>query len=259
MPKAQVQSKIVRVSDLSADLRRRMFQLFERYYVDVNFDEFSHDLSEKTHCFLFWSNDELVGFSTIFRKRIPEVAPGVFLFSGDTVLQEAYWGTKILQKAFFRYIVESKIRSLNEPLYWMLISKGYKTYLMMRKNFAQSYPARTRPTPSKYEKILNAFYGWKYPRHYNPKSHLIDFGRNHGAVKGKIAFPTEDRMSDPEVKYFMEHNPNFHEGIELACLAEILWSDFLGHIPKYFLRPFSRTPRNSTALLPSVKGSEKQS
>jgi hypothetical protein len=239
----QVRSDILKITGLSDETIDEMYRLFENYYVDISTEQFRKDLFEKTHVFIFRSmkSRELVGFSTIFRRPIPAIGPGLFIFSGDTVLREDYWGSKILQKAFFRYITQSKMLSPLKPVYWMLISKGYKTYMMMRRNFSYSFPSSTRPTPASTQQILDRFYHWKFGDSYDPKTGLITFETAKGSVKGGIADPSEAHARDPNVRYFLEKNPDYRKGVELACVAEIRASDFLGHVPKYF-SPFTRRP-----------------
>ncbi len=231
-------AKIVGVAKIGAALRKEMFALFERYYVDVEFERFEQDLSEKTHVFLFFEKGkkELVGFSTIYRKRMPEIASGLFLFSGDTVLREDCWGSKILQQCFHRYIVASKLMTPHQPLYWMLMSKGFKTYMMMRMNFRRSYPNHKQVTPELFQRVLDRFYGKKYGDAYDAKAGLITFDTPLGAVKGGFADPTEKQLADPDVRYFLKRNPKYRDGVELACVTEIQFTDFIGHVPKFFLK-----------------------
>jgi Na+-translocating ferredoxin:NAD+ oxidoreductase RnfD subunit len=213
-----------------------MFELFSRYYVDVSYQKFCEDLREKTHVFLFRDRQGIVGFSTIFRKPLPDVAPGLFLFSGDTVVREDYWGSRLLQVAFFKFIVASKLRALGQPLYWMLISKGAKTYLMMRKNFAQSFPSSAGATPPVLQRVLERFYRWKFGESFDGKTGVIRFASSLGAVKGNLADPQGELGADPDTAHFLKLNPGYKKGEELACIAEIRIKDFIGHVFKYFLR-----------------------
>ena len=177
-----------------------------------------------------------MGFSTIFRKNLPQVGKGTFLYSGDTVLREDYWGSKLLQTSFFRYIVESKLRSPASPVYWMLISKGFKTYMMMRKNFARSWPRAADDTPPGMRETMARFYRWKFGSAFDPATGLIRFDSSKGAVKGEMAAPSEKHLNHPDVQFFLKANPEYRDGVELACIAEVRFEDFLGHIPKYFLK-----------------------
>jgi len=233
-----IQSKTVSVRNLSDSLHNEMFQLFSEYYDSVDFKKFILDLQEKTHVFLFFNpqNQSLVGFSTIMRKSFPHIARGIFLFSGDTVMHKDYWGAKALQKSFFWFILESKLMNPFRPVYWMLMSKGHKTYLMMRKNFRDSFPNHKTETPPLFQHIQNKFYQEKFSKSYQPTTNLIVFKENIGSVKMQIAKPTNEQLKDPEVVFFLKKNPGFEMGEELACVCEIRFQDFLLHIPKFFLK-----------------------
>ena len=227
--------------NISADnnLKNEMFKLFEQYYDDVTFNGFSKDLAEKTHCFILRnSKQKLIGFSTIFRRKefLPDSGQYTALFSGDTVIHKDYWGTKALQKAFFFYILQSKIFSFNKPVYWFLQSKGHKTYLMMRKNFIASFPNYKTPTPVKAQVVLNSFYRQKYGDNFKSKSGLIQFENSLGAAKIDMCKPSKEASLDKDTQFFLERNPDYAKGDELACICEIRFRDFLGHIPKYFLK-----------------------
>ena len=230
-----LRTEILKVDRLSQEQIQGMFSLFSQYYVDVSFEHFKSDLKEKTHVFYFSDDEGLAGFSTIFRKKMPGISNGLILFSGDTVTKQKYWGTKILQKAFFIYIVASKLRSPFRPVYWMLMSKGFKTYLMMRKNFGLSYPMAGRATPPRFLEAQKAFYAAKFPGAYDSRSQLISFGKSLGAVKGQLADPTLLQLRDPDVRAFMKLNPEYKFGVELACIAEIRFTDFFFHVAKYFI------------------------
>lgn len=233
--------KTVLTRDLTPSLHKVMFSLFEQYYDHVTFEKFVEDLNEKTHVFMFHEkkSGRLIGFSSIFKKKLSNVASGVFLFSGDTVMHEAYWGTKALQKSFFWFILKSKLRSPFFPVYWMLMSKGIKTYMMMRKNFRFSYPNHNGITPSHFQHIVDNFYAMKYPRNYQAKKGLILFEEKVGSVKKNLETPGEDVMKHPDAAYFFKLNPLWENGDELACVAEIRFADFLVHVFKFFI-PINR-------------------
>lgn len=233
------------ISELNETLKKDMFSLFEKYYDHVDYDRFLSDLNEKTHVFMFFDKDhkKLAGFSTIFRKSIPEIASGSFLFSGDTVIHEDYWGSKSLQKSFFWFILESKFRSPLSPLYWMLMSKGVKTYLMMRKNFVKSYPNHLGPTPTDYSQVQKSFYQMKFPENYRPEKDLILFKEKMGSVKAEIITPHPQALLEAESKFFYRVNPGHLAGDELACICEIRFTDFLLHIFKFFIPVLHRRDR----------------
>jgi hypothetical protein len=234
--KRRIERRTVPIRRLTEHEKGEMYGLFEQYYTDVSFQCFCSDLAEKTHLFIFRSNGRLAGFSTIFRKRFSAIGRHTYLFSGDTVLHEDFWGSKVLQKSFFWYILCSKLRSPLQPVYWMLMSKGYKTYMMMRRNFSKSYPRFDSPIPPRLKSAMDEFYRLKFGEAYDPRRNLIRFRTSHGAVKGVLAAPDPRSQGNAEVAYFLGANPDYRNGTELACIAEIRFQDFLGHIAKYFLR-----------------------
>jgi hypothetical protein len=237
----KVTSKTVLIEKLEQKTIREMFVLFEKYYDHVTYERFVLDLKEKTHSFIFFEKgtSRLVGFSTIFRKPMPEITPGLFLFSGDTVMHEDFWGNKALQKSFFWFILSSKLKSPLKPVYWMLMSKGVKTYLMMRKNFKESYPNSLKKTPAHFQHALDSFYQSKFPEAFRPTEGLILFSDKMGSVKTSIRPPSEKALMDEEAEFFFKVNPRHLDGDELACICEIRFTDFLFHIFKYFIPVFA--------------------
>jgi hypothetical protein len=249
MPQPKPRSKIFPVGALSDQTISEMFALFEKYYVDVSEAQFRSDLMEKTHVLMFRGGDELIGFSTIFRKRIPAVGQGTFLFSGDTVIREDYWGSKILQTTFLKYIVATKVSNPLEPVYWMLISKGFKTYMMMRKNFGCSFPRDGREPTRLMGEIRNRFYSWKYGSAYDAASGLITFEHSHGAVRGQLAEPKGYQLQNTDVRFFLEKNPRYTDGVELACIAKIRVADLAALVFGYPIKAFLGRGRQVSVAL----------
>lgn len=233
-----------------------MFRVFERYYKDVSWEQFIEDLSDKQSLFMVieegLAGGRIVGFSTNWKRTLAlsDGRRATFLFSGDTVVEKEYWGTRLLQMAFFWYILRAKLASPFSPVYWMLISKGYKTYLMMRSNFPNSFPSAEGSIDASTRAVIDEFYSRRFGAAYQPETGLIAFDTPHGAVKEGIAAPPPQLASDPEVRFFMKANPRYQEGVELACLAQVRFSDFPRHLLKYFLRPlFAR--RQARAIPPA--------
>jgi hypothetical protein len=235
--KTKLKTKILDVSLLDESTIETMYSVFELYYTDTSAEQFRKDLFEKTHVFLCYSKKELVGFSTIFRKKIPAIGPGLFLFSGDTVLKEKYWGTHVLQKTFIRYAIQCKLASPFGPVYWMLISKGFKTYLMMRRYCHFSFPRHDQITPDGIQTIMDKFYSWKFGNAYNSRTGLITFEKSLGAVKGTFADPKPTDLKIPknkDIDYFLKKNPNYKKGVELACIARIDFKDLIIQTKRLF-------------------------
>ena len=230
-----------------------MFRIFSRYYADVRFDDFWADLQEKDECVLLSTracadghdsdgvgDERIVGFTTLVRLRDPGPFGATYLFSGDTVLDQDCWGRRLLERAFFWVILKEKLRSPLRPLHWMLISKGYVTYLMMVRNFPSSFPRYDRATPRPLQEQLDRYYARRYPDRYRPESGLVEASSDRGAVVGHLADPRGSMRRDPDVAFFIHRNPGYSRGDELACLAEIRFRDFLRHFATAFRRRRNR-------------------
>ncbi|MEW6213542.1 MAG: hypothetical protein AB1631_34925, partial [Acidobacteriota bacterium] len=140
--RSKLKAAVAPVPSLAQTDRERMFELMRSYYDWVSREKFLSDLSNKNDVILLRdSAGRIQGFSTL--RIVSLKADGKTLravFSGDTVIERAFWGQRVLGKAFLRYLFHQKIRHPFDPLYWLLISKGYKTYLMMANNFSEYYP-----------------------------------------------------------------------------------------------------------------------
>ncbi|OFZ48188.1 MAG: hypothetical protein A2504_17320 [Bdellovibrionales bacterium RIFOXYD12_FULL_39_22] len=229
----------IKVSKLSDEQISEMFSLFHLYYDDISPDLFFNDLKEKSHVLMIYHERRVVGFSTMLRKKFstPNISI-TSLFTGDTVVRKDFWGSKALQRAFFWYILETKLIYFWRPMYWFLISKGYKTYLMMVTNFNESYPRRERQTPDDVKELQDRYYLDRYGCFYNKNLDIIDFKASKGSVKADFHDLSERMKINPDVLYFLQRNPRFADGVELACICKISFMDFFFHLQKYFLKFF---------------------
>src|SRR6185503_16483836 len=171
-----LKTAIVSIGQLTPQDKARMLQLMQAYYDSVTERQFLEDLSKKDAVILLKDRTgEIQGFSTLATVRVKLDGKTLrAIFSGDTVIDKQYWGQRALGKAFLRYLFIEKLKSPFEPLYWLLISKGYKTYLMMANNFSEYYPRFEQSTPARARRMLDAFYSTLYPDRYDSKTGLIE-------------------------------------------------------------------------------------
>jgi len=218
----------VRVAALTESDKAQMFALMKRYYDEVSREQFLIDLSKKDDVILLLDDSEgqIRGFSTLVSVRVRHQGKIVHgIFSGDTVIEKDYWGQRTLGKAFLRYLLKKKLRRPFAPLYWLLITKGYKTYLMMANNFAEYYPRFDRATPSEKQELLRSFYSQLYPDEYDAEKGIVTPASEACHLKAGIAPISEILLlTNPKIAFFQQINPDWQQGAELACLARMtLW------------------------------------
>lgn len=221
----KLRGKAYKINELTTEMIQKMYSLFCGYYTNVSEEVFLRDLSEKSHVILMTANGEIQGFSTIQIMKLKIQKKTVYVvFSGDTVMNREYWGEKVLQKEFCKFALYLKLKTPFTKLYWFLISKGYKTYLLMTNNFVRFYPRYDKDTPRLEKTLLDLLCKKKFPEHYDPEKGLILFGDNACAVKDGIAPIYPELLSNPHVNFFVDKNPDYHKGNELVCIAEMHYS-----------------------------------
>ncbi|HEY0711318.1 MAG TPA: hypothetical protein VGF45_01495 [Polyangia bacterium] len=225
-----------------------MYRLFAGYYVNADAPTFMRDLAKKDGAILVRDkrSGELRGFTTIKKVSLwdgDREATGIF--SGDTILDPTCWGDRTLKDAFTRYLFSLWLRSFGRPLYWLLISKGYKTYMLLAKNFVNYYPRHDRPADPNLARLTQAYCDKLFPGKYDRARGILDFGENAQRLREEVAPITPAmRLEDPHINFFERRNPGWRQGHELPCVAEISISLLLPYLKKE--RRKSRGTRDMT-------------
>lgn len=221
---AELVEEIAAVAALGVKERRELHRLFKRHYDNVSWELFSADFAEKDFVILLrrGPGGKVAGFST--QKVLRAEAGGHemrVLFSGDTVIDKEAWGEQGLVRAWCRLAGALKSQRPDTPLYWLLICKGYRTYLYLPLFFAEYWPRHELPTPPKKQALLDAFAKAKFGRAYSAKTGLLKFKEAKGNLTSALAEVPAGRRDDPRVAYFLKRNPGFAKGDELVCLTEV--------------------------------------
>lgn len=208
---------------LSPQLVEQLYGLYESCYDHADPVRFRADLEEKHWAIVLRDVESrrVAGFSTQMVMDVEvDGRPVRALFSGDTIIHPDYWGSQKLVRAWCRLAGQLKARSGDRALYWFLISKGHRTYLYLPYFFYKFYPRHERPTPPFEQKLIRALATAKYPGEFNPELGLIEHAGPHDRLKRELD-ATARRRHNSHVAFFLERNPRYREGTELACVAEI--------------------------------------
>lgn len=216
-------SEILPATRLSLSDRYALYELFERHYEHTTWAQFEADLAEKDAVIVLRDTSSLpCGFSTQKVMRVTVDGLSVrAIFSGDTIIDPFHWGEQELGRAWCRYAGQVRAADRKTPLYWFLISKGYRTYLYLPVFFKKYYPASAWPTPEAEQRILNALATAKFRGYYDPETGLVAFPESRGNLKPELAVVPPHRMKNQHVRFFLSCNPSYAQGTELACLGEI--------------------------------------
>jgi hypothetical protein len=218
-----IPATVVRQVDLDGPQREELLDLHRRYYANVKRESFHHDLCEKDWVILLRDQDShVVGFSTVQEIHLDvEGSDRRFLFSGDTIVQPDYWFSSSLAGAFGQLMLRRLSHDPGTPLYWFLISKGYRTYRYLPVYFREFGPS-CLGTPSPHlQRLLEHVARVQFGEHFDPKTGIIKFNRQHDCLRPELCDVSDRRAQNRHIRFFLDRNPGYARGDELACIAEI--------------------------------------
>jgi hypothetical protein len=214
---------VISPEDLSGEETERLFSLYAAHYDAADRGRFLADLADKDHVILLRDAETGLtrGFSTqkILRTEI-DGRPVRALFSGDTIVDRSYWGEQELVRAWGRYAGRLLV-SEPTPLWWLLISKGHRTYLYLPLFFKNYWPRFDAPVPDEARRLRHELASAKFGAAWDPMAGVLRFEESLGQLKPALAEVPPGRRDDPRVQFFLESNPGYARGEELVCLAEI--------------------------------------
>ena len=209
---------------LDGETRETMWRLFNRFFVDVTRPAFERDLADKHRVILLHDRVDrsLRGFSTLKSYGVDVGGRKIrVVYSGDTIIDPNYWGQSTLHRAFFWHSFRQKLKHPFTPMYWFLITKGYKTYLLLSRNFPEHWPRHERPTPRWQQQVIDHVARQKFGQAYCAKRGVIRFERPHGRLRDGVAPIDSSLLADPDVRFFVLRNPGHASGDELCTLGRI--------------------------------------
>lgn len=250
MSSTKLKAKYYTVADISTVDVYQMYSIYSRYYKGTKWRIFLHDLSKKSGVFLIRQkkSNMVVGFSTVVTYDLcvkGKKALGVF--SGDTIIDREFWGSRVLQTAFYRYMIMQKIKHPMRALYWLLISKGFKTYLLMANNFEKYYPH----PESKFVElagVVDHYCHEMFDDYYDADKKILDFGSSYQCLREGVAETNAAMLeNNRNIRFFEKCNPEWRRGTELPCVGVVDWSLLCQYVVRYLKKPVSKGRIESAA------------
>lgn len=236
------------MTKLPEETREAMWAVFSRFYEATTKPVFERDLAEKNHVIILRDEGDrsLRGFSTLkVYRRTHAGRPCVAVFSGDTVLEPAYWGQTALPIAFFRYLMSTKLRAINIPVYWFLLSKGYRTYLTMSRNLVHYWPRHEEETPPWEQSLIDFLARDKFGEAYQADRGVVSFATPEGYLRPEVAPIQPELLNQRDVAFFVERNPGHAQGEELCCLGSVDFALVVSFTSKHLRRAWARLQKRA--------------
>lgn len=213
--------RVIPASERTPELLDDMFELMDRYFF-VDRASFEADLGKKDWIILLEDEKRrLHGFTslTLIKTRF-EGSQVQALYSGDTIIDRQCWGSLELPRVWGKFMLEAIRQAEGTPLYWFLLSSGYKTYRFLPVFFKDYFPRYDGELPTQMGKLLNHLGTSRFGGAFDAKTGLVTLS-HPTPLKGGVAEVNRERLKDPVVEYFVQRNPDHQKGIELACLAPL--------------------------------------
>lgn len=214
--------KITDVKNIDKTQKNEMFDLMTNFYANMKKSVFEKDLSEKNWVLMLAdkSSGKIVGFSTqmIFPINY-ENREIKILFSGDTIIHKNYWGTMNLSLAFGELMIKLIEKYDKQELFWLLISKGFRTYKYLPAFFLEFYPTYKKETPENFQKLMDFLGKTKFPKLYDKKRGIVR--AKFGGQYLKTEYHPEKKARKKHEIFYYNSNPNYEKGDELLCLTKL--------------------------------------
>jgi hypothetical protein len=227
--RCSVKSTVVRVENLGVMEKEEMLRLFTGYFNDVEPAFFEADLQEKEWAILLSNQQDgrLEGFSTIATIcQECEGKPVKIVFSGDTVVERRSWGSNALPRAWASLVLPMLSREKERAIYWLLLCQGYRTYRFLPLYFRNFYPCAGTEMPSFEKKLLDQVLQLKYPTAYDAEKGLVHPRENHYHPGPLLEEVHRGKSRNRHIRFFLQANPGYARGDELACIAGIWGANF---------------------------------
>lgn len=214
-----LEAVIIPVHELTETQVREMLHLMQTYYLNVARDQFIRDMKEKDVVIVLHENGVIQGFSTWVRFCHDLEGKQVnVIFSGDTIIERKHWHSLVLPLAWGRLML-SVLTECSQELYWLLISKGYKTYRFLPVFFREFYPSCLKETPPFEKALLCSLAQRRFGQRFDPESGVLRASKEAQCLRPSIADITEARRRDKHIAFFEKANADHVKGDELVCIA----------------------------------------
>lgn len=212
-------SDVVDAKDLRPEDVAAMQALMAAHYENADAERFMGDLAAKDRVILLRDGVTLCGFSTqvlfhhTFRGQTVRI-----VFSGDTIVAPSHWGSLALPVAWGRMMLDLLRDGPGEALYWLLTTKGFRTYRFLPVFFHAFVPRRDGDDPG-LRALRDSVAAARFGARYDPARGVLAAPAGAQRLRPGLGRIDASRRRDAHVAFFERANPHHARGDELVCLC----------------------------------------
>lgn len=211
--------------------RERMLALMRAHYEHVSPEGFAEDLAKKDCVAVFREQGQISGFSSLvmLRETIARTPVRIF-FSGDTVMDRAARNSVALPFAIARVMLGELDREPGAAVYWLLTSKGYKTFRCLPVFFKDFHPWGNRALSGFEHGVLSAVCRRLFNGRLDQRRWILRASNTDQRLRPGVAEITESLRRRADIAMFETLNPGHARGDELVCMARFSRENLHPHI-----------------------------
>lgn len=230
-------------NQLEESLIAEMWAVYQPFYHYTE-ASFRQRIDRNTHYALYRQDGRIVGFTGLRIQNI-DLANEKFLtiYFGQTVVINQVRGQGLINRTglllmtrFWRSILTRKV------VFWA-DALTYRAYLVFAKNLVECYP-RIEETITPRMRNLRDHLGYtNYDDRYCPLSGTV--AKDAFLVSDPQMLIAEEKLTDPDIHYFAQANPDYDTGSGLLTLAPLTWANLTCMMKKAYAKRKS-VPPNAT-------------
>lgn len=148
------------------------------------------------------------------------------IYSGNTILNPEFWGSQTFMIKSAEVIGRIAGAYPEKKWVWLLLSSGHRTYMFLPLFSQRFFPARQPERNADDLKGLLDVYAEKiFGEFWLPELGIVRFEKGSHyepyKMKPEIAQATWDKKFKPDIAFYIEKNPEFHNGDQLVCITEV--------------------------------------
>lgn len=218
------------VPGLTKSEKATLYGLLSLNFLGARPEDFARDLDEKEAVVLLrreGPKGEIVGFSTLMTLDLTIEGEAIkVVFSGDTTVLPSYRNSGGIGVEIVRYFKKTLQTFPRHAVFYILITKGWRTYRVMPFFFNEFSPRHDVPTPARHKAVMDAFGAAKYPDNYDSERGLLIFRKETQRLKPDSIDALPARHIDEHTAYFLRKNPTYLSGTELVCVGSVVPENF---------------------------------
>jgi hypothetical protein len=166
------------------------------------------------------ADGRLLGIGTVDMFDVTHAGrTATVIHGGNAAFVDETRGQGYVHRVAFRYFLRAKRAHPRRPVYASFTTHSWRSYLSLTRSFRLCWPHRSVPLPAweagLYEQIGTQLDGDRFdPR--TGVSRTID-----RRLRPDIAEVPAHLAGDPDVRYFIAHNPGYPSGDVILCLVPL--------------------------------------